>query len=97
MGSKDMLTVPRATKEEIQRVSVATSPLKAQRLDVSSVATGEEEAGEEDKDAEIDELALRRDPEEEYFMLAVLAHRMTHTEEQDHPEYVYEINPKALF
>lgn len=45
------------------------------------MATGEEEAGEEDKDGEIDELALRRDPEEEYFMLAVLAHRMTHTEE----------------
>jgi len=39
---------------------------------------------------------LRRDPEEEYFMLAVLANKMIHSELYD-PEYVYEINAKKLF
>lgn len=38
----------------------------------------------------------RRDPEEEYFMLAVLANKMIHSELYD-PEYVYEINAKKLF
>lgn len=33
----------------------------------------------------------RRDPEEEYFMLAVLALKMIHTEEDD-AEFIYEIN-----
>ena len=40
---------------------------------------------------------MRRDPEEEYFMLAVLANKMIHTDEHDNPEYVYEINAKKLF
>ena len=34
----------------------------------------------------------RRDPEEEYFMLAVLAHKMTHTEDFDADHFIYEVN-----
>jgi hypothetical protein len=41
------------------------------------------------------EVNLRRDPEEEYFMLAVLAHKMIHTEEYE-AEYIYEINSQKL-
>ena len=37
------------------------------------------------------EVNLRRDPEEEYFMLAVLAHKMIHTEEYE-AEYIYDID-----
>ena len=37
------------------------------------------------------EVEVRRDPEEEYFMLAILAHKMIHTEDFD-GDYVYEIN-----
>ena len=49
------------------------------------------------ENTEVDELeGLRRDPEEEYFMLAVLANKMIHSELYD-PEYVYEINAKKLF
>lgn len=48
--------------------------------------------GENDDEMEV----LRRDPEEEYFMLAVLANKMIHSELYD-PEYVYEINAKKLF
>lgn len=44
----------------------------------------------------VQEFEMRRDPEEEYFMLAVLANKMIHSEEHD-PEYVYEINAKKLF
>lgn len=38
----------------------------------------------------------RRDPEEEFFMLSVLALKMTHTEEHD-AEYIYEIHAQKLF
>ena len=41
------------------------------------------------------EVNLRRDPEEEFFMLAVLAHKMIHTEEYE-AEYIYEINAQKL-
>ena len=39
---------------------------------------------------------MRRDPEEEFFMLSVLALKMTHTEEYD-AEYIYEISAVKLF
>lgn len=39
----------------------------------------------------VKEASLRRNPEEEYFMLAVLAHKMIHTEDHE-AEYIYEIN-----
>jgi len=41
----------------------------------------------------------RRDPTEEYFMLAVMANKTIHTEhcEDCDPEYIYEINAKKLF
>lgn len=39
---------------------------------------------------------MRRDPEEEFFMLSVLALKMTHTEEYD-AEYIYEISAIKLF
>lgn len=32
---------------------------------------------------------LKRDPEEEFFMLAVLALKMVHNEEYEEAEYVY--------
>ena len=41
------------------------------------------------------EVNLRRNPEEEYFMLAVLAHKMIHTEEYE-AEYIYEINAQKM-
>jgi len=39
---------------------------------------------------------MRRDPEEEYFMLAILAQKMIHTETEE-AEYIYEINSQKLF
>lgn len=41
-------------------------------------------------------IPLRREPEEEFFMLSVLALKMIHTEDQD-AEYIYEISPQKLF
>lgn len=43
----------------------------------------------------VKEASLRRNPEEEYFMLAVVAHKMIHTEEYQ-AEYIYEINAQKL-
>lgn len=43
----------------------------------------------------VKEASLRRNPEEEYFMLAVLAHKMIHTEDHE-AEYIYEINAQKL-
>ena len=41
----------------------------------------------------IQEFDLRRDPEEEFFMLAVLAQKMSHTEQnEDSTEFIYEIS-----
>ena len=58
-----------------------------------------DEAMKPKEEVVIDEISInmRRDPEEEYFMLAVLANKMIHTDEHDNPEYVYEINAKKLF
>jgi hypothetical protein len=39
----------------------------------------------------------KRDPEEEFFMLAVLAMKMVHTEEYDESEYIYEVSAVKLF
>lgn len=38
----------------------------------------------------------RRDPEEEFFMLSVLALKMEHTEEHE-AEYIYEVSAQKLF
>ena len=46
--------------------------------------------------SELDEQA-KRDPEEEFFMLAVLSLKMLHNEEYDDAEYVYEISAAKLF
>jgi hypothetical protein len=40
---------------------------------------------------------LKRDPEEEYFMLAVLALKMLHNEKYEDAEYVYEVSAGKLF
>lgn len=40
---------------------------------------------------------LKRDPEEEFFMLAVLSQKMIHTESYDDAEYVYELSAAKLF
>ena len=40
--------------------------------------------------------SARRDPEEEFFMLSVLALKMEHTEE-DAAEYIYEVSAQKLF
>ena len=40
---------------------------------------------------------LKRDPEEEYFMLAVLAQKMLHNEMYEDAEYVYEVSAGKLF
>jgi len=39
---------------------------------------------------------LRRDPQEEYFKLAILSLKMIHTEKEE-AEYIYEINSEKLF
>lgn len=39
----------------------------------------------------------QRDPEEEFFMLAVLALKMLHNEQYEDAEYVYEISAAKLF
>lgn len=39
----------------------------------------------------------RREPEEEFFMLSVLALKMTHTEKYNEADYVYEISAQKLF
>lgn len=41
-------------------------------------------------------VSLRRDPEEEFFMLAVLALKMQHTENQD-AEFIYQVDSQKLF
>lgn len=38
-----------------------------------------------------------RDPEEEFFMLAVLTHKMLHNENYDDAEYVYQISAAKMF
>jgi signal transduction histidine kinase len=38
----------------------------------------------------------RRDPEEEFFMLAVLSHKMNHNENSD-DDFLYEIDSQSLF
>ena len=45
----------------------------------------------------IDNIYQQRDPEEEFFMLAVLSLKMVHNEEYDEAEYVYEISAGKLF
>ena len=42
--------------------------------------------------ADIADEYSRREPEEEFFMLSVLALKMTHTEEYQANDYVYEIS-----
>lgn len=39
----------------------------------------------------------QRDPEEEFFMLAVLALKMLHNEQYEDAEYVYEVSAAKLF
>lgn len=39
---------------------------------------------------------LRRDPQEEFFKLAILSLKMIHTEKEE-AEYIYEINSETLF
>jgi len=39
---------------------------------------------------------LRRDPEEEFFMLAILALKMQHTESQE-AEFIYQVDSQKLF
>jgi hypothetical protein len=39
----------------------------------------------------------KRDPEEEFFMLAVLALKMLHNEQYEDAEYVYEVSAAKLF
>jgi len=44
-----------------------------------------------------DEIYNKRDPEEEFFMLSVLALKMLATEKFDDTEYIYEVNAENLF
>ena len=39
---------------------------------------------------------MKRDPEDEYFMLAVLAHKMIHTEDYSNFDYIFEVDPRTL-
>mmetsp|Transcript_13131 Transcript_13131/g.20399 ORF Transcript_13131/g.20399 Transcript_13131/m.20399 type:complete len:143 (-) Transcript_13131:247-675(-) len=39
---------------------------------------------------------MKRDPEDEYFMLAVLAHKMIHTEDHAEFDYIFEVDPRTL-
>lgn len=47
-------------------------------------------------DAAVNLAELRRDPQEEYFKLAILSLKMIHTEKEE-AEYIYEINSETLF
>jgi len=42
------------------------------------------------------QVTLRRDPEEEFFMLAILAHKMQHIENQE-TEFIYQVDSAKLF
>jgi len=44
-----------------------------------------------------DDIESRRDPEEEFFKLSVLALKMIHTEEYQANDYIYEISSERLF
>lgn len=76
------------------KTSVLRSPIPVAPLPVKSINLNNGPLADQ---PDIDSaLPIRRDPEEEYFMLAVLAHKMLHTEEND-SEYIYEINGQKLF
>ena len=44
-----------------------------------------------------DAIYQKRDPEEEFFMLSVLALKMIHTEEYDTFDYVYQVNANVFW
>ena len=44
-----------------------------------------------------DEIYNKRDPEEEFFMLSVLALKMLATEKYDDTEYIYEVHAEKMF
>lgn len=74
-------------KASVLRSPIPVAPLPVKSINLNPLADS----------PDIDSaLPIRRDPEEEYFMLAVLAHKMLHTEEND-SEYIYEINGQKLF
>lgn len=74
-------------KASVVKSPIPVAPLPVQNINLNPLA--------DSPDIE-SALPIRRDPEEEYFMLAVLAHKMLHTEEND-SEYIYEINGQKLF
>ena len=75
-------------KAAVLRSPVPVAPLPVTSINLNPLA--------DQPDMDASALPVRRDPEEEYFMLAVLAHKMLHTEEND-SEYIYEINGQKLF
>ena len=74
-------------KASVLRSPIPVAPLPVKSINLNPLADSPDIASA---------LPIRRDPEEEYFMLAVLAHKMLHTEEND-SEYIYEINGQKLF
>lgn len=44
-----------------------------------------------------DAIYQKRDPEEEFFILSVLALKMIHTEEYESFDYIYQVNPNVLW
>lgn len=44
-----------------------------------------------------DAIYAKRDPEEEFFMLSVLALKMIHTEEFDQCDYIYKVNQNGFW
>ena len=86
------------TYEEYKRsiLEEAEEEKKEQHQIQSSVVQENPLADTEASSEVVQEFETRRDPEEEFFMLSVLALKMTHTEEYD-AEYIYEISAPKLF
>jgi len=102
--NQNLRRVSRGNRDDILDSSPEKSP---NRIIIEDGGSEHLEDAEDDSDGEevvekVDlsssEFAcLKREPEEEYFMLAVLALKMVHTEIFDDAEYVYEVSAAKLF
>ena len=81
--------------EELQEVNVELVEEQGRGEPVVNVAVVDDNLGESQRPAPSN-LNLRRDPEEEFFMLAILALKMQHTESAE-AEFIYKIDSQKLF
>ena len=96
MSKKDSFITPQKDIRAVSQSFVVRSPVPVMNLKGSLIDTNPITEIQPIAEPEIvKEASLRRNPEEEYFMLAVLAHKMIHTEDHE-AEYIYEINAQKL-